>query len=307
MLTGLSIKPIKLLTELSKNIYDDYPDLKIVFTGSSLLEILNARADLSRRAFMFSMQGLSYREYLNLVLDLELPIVSLEQILADHLTLTRQLNSRIKPLVEFEGYLRNGYYPFFQENPELYYLRLEEIVNLLFEVELPMLRNVEIGYVPRIKQLLQVIAQSVPFMPNISKLSNRIKINRNTLVGYLFYLQEAHLKLNLYRNAKGITRMQKPDKIYLENTNLIFTFSPDNNNKGNLRETFFINQVAYHHRVEYTENGDFLVDGKYIFEIGGMHKNRGQIKQSDEGYIVSDDLEYGTPGKIPLWLFGFLY
>ena len=189
----------------------------------------------------------------------------------------------------------------------MYYLRLEEIVNLLFEVELPMLRNVEIGYVPRIKQLLQVIAQSVPFMPNISKLSNRIKINRNTLVGYLFYLQEAHLKLNLYRNAKGITRMQKPDKIYLENTNLIFTFSPDNNNKGNLRETFFINQVAYHHRVEYTENGDFLVDGKYIFEIGGMHKNRGQIKQSDEGYIVSDDLEYGTPGKIPLWLFGFLY
>lgn len=290
-----------------KNIYDDYAQLKIVFTGSSLLEILNARADLSRRAVIYTMQGLSYREYLNLVEDESFPIFSLEDMVSNHGELAQTLNSRIKPLQYFEQYLKRGYYPFFQEGETLYYRRLEEIINLILEIELPLLRKVDIAYIHKIKQLLQIIAQSVPFMPNISKLSERIGINRNTLVSYLFFLQEAHIIKNLYRDAKGITQLQKPDKIFLENTNLQYAFSPDNADKGNIRETFFVNQVSFGHLTEYTEQGDFRVDGKYTFEIGGKGKTNQQIRQLENSYVVADNMEYGTHHKIPLWLFGFLY
>lgn len=290
-----------------KNIYDDYPELKIVFTGSSLLEILNARADLSRRAVMCNMQGLSYREYLNLILNTNFPAISLKDILSDHMGLAQELNNKIKPLKHFDAYLKSGYYPFFQEQPKLYHQRLEEVANLILAVELPLLRKVDIAYVNKLKQLLQIISESVPFMPNVSKLSNRIKINRNTLISYLYYLQEAHLTKNLYRNAKGITRLQKPDKIYLENTNLQFAFSMGNTNPGNIRETFFINQLSYKHQVEYIDKGDFSIDGSFVFEIGGKGKTKKQIQDLEDAYVVSDQMEYGSHNKIPLWLFGFLY
>jgi hypothetical protein len=290
-----------------KNIYDDYPKLKIVFTGSSLLEILNARADLSRRAVVYTMQGLSYREYLNLILKVDLPIFSLEDIVINHVTIAQSLNSRIKPLQHFDSYLKSGYYPFFQEEPNLYYQRLEEVINLILEIELPLLRKVDIAYVIKLKQLLQIISQSVPFMPNISKLSERIGINRNTLISYLFYLQEAHITKNLYKDAKGITQLQKPDKIFLENTNLQYAFSPNNTNRGNIRETFFVNQVSFKHLTEYTDDGDFSVERTYTFEIGGGNKTGKQIKHIKNSYVVADTIEYGSGNKIPLWLFGFLY
>jgi len=290
-----------------KNIYDDYPELKIVFTGSSLLEILNARADLSRRAVMYTMQGLSYREYLSLVLSRDFPVFSLEEILTNHQSISQELNAQFKPLQHFENYIKNGYYPFFVEERDLYYQRLEEVINLILEVELPLLRKVDIAYVPKLKQLLQIISQSVPFMPNVSKLSARIGINRNTLVSYLYFLQEAHLTKNLYKNAKGITQLQKPDKIYLENTNLQFAFSAENSNKGNLRETFFINQLEKQHKVEYIDKGDFLIDDTYTFEIGEKNKTKKQIKEVSNSHVVLDNLEYGTSNRIPLWMFGFLY
>ena len=290
-----------------KNIYDDYPELKIVFTGSSLLEILNARADLSRRAIMYTMQGLSYREFLNLVLEIELPLFSFQDIVSNHIEIAQQINSQIKPLQYFESYLKIGYYPFFQENKQLYHQRIEEVINLILEIEMTLLRKVDIAYVIKLKQLLQIIAESVPFMPNVKKLSERIGINRNTLVSYLFFLQEAHLTKNLYKDAKGITQLQKPSKIYLENTNLQFTFSNVNSNVGNLRETFFINQVNYKHQVEYVDEGDFLIDRKYTFEIGGSNKTTKQIKHIENSYLVLDNLEFGNSNKIPLWLFGFLY
>jgi len=290
-----------------KNIYDDYPELKIVFTGSSLLEILNARADLSRRAVMYTMQGLSYREFLNLVLEIELPLFSFQDIVSNHIEIAQQINSQIKPLQYFESYLKIGYYPFFQENKQLYHQRIEEVINLILEIEMTLLRKVDIAYVIKLKQLLQIIAESVPFMPNVKKLSERIGINRNTLVSYLFFLQEAHLTKNLYKDAKGITQLQKPSKIYLENTNLQFTFSNANSNVGNLRETFFINQVNYKHQVEYVDKGDFLIDRKYTFEIGGSNKTTKQIKHIENSYLVLDNLEFGNSNKIPLWLFGFLY
>jgi hypothetical protein len=290
-----------------KNIYDDYPKLKIVFTGSSLLEILNARADLSRRAVVYTMQGLSYREYLNLILKVDLPIFSLEDIVINHVSIAQKLNFEMKPLKHFDSYLKSGYYPFFQEEPSLYYQRLEEVINLILEIELPLLRKVDIAYVIKLKQLLQIISQSVPFMPNISKLSERIGINRNTLISYLFYLQEAHITKNLYKDAKGITQLQKPDKIFLENTNLQYAFSPNNTNRGNIRETFFVNQVSFKHLTEYTDDGDFSVERTYTFEIGGGNKTGKQIKHIKNSYVVADTIEYGTGNKIPLWLFGFLY
>lgn len=290
-----------------KNIYDDYPQLKVVFTGSSLLEILNARADLSRRAVVYSMQGLSYREFLNLKLGLNLPVFTLKEILEKHSSLSRNINSKVKPLQHFRDYLKAGYYPFFQEIPELYLQRIEEVVNMTLEIELPLLRKVDVSYVSRLKQMLQIISESVPFIPNVSKLSERIGLNRNTFITYLYFLQEAHIIRNLYKDAKGITQLQKPDKIYLENTNFQYAFSPANANLGNLRETFFVNQLSFSHMVEYSEQSDFLIDNKYTFEIGGKSKTNQQIKNIKNSFIASDDIEYGTQNKIPLWLFGFLY
>jgi len=290
-----------------KNLYDDYPELKIVFTGSSLLEILNARADLSRRAIVYHLQGLSYREYLILTQKEVFDMYSLEDILSNHLEIARDINVRIKPLQFFEAYLKNGYYPFFQEVPKIYYQRIEEVVNLILEIELPLLRKVDIAYISKLKQLLHIMAQSVPLIPNISKLSERIGINRNTLVTYLHFLQEAQIIKKLYKNAQGITQLQKPDKILLDNTNVQLALSGARFEMGSLRETFFVNQVAYRHLVEYAEPADFKVDGSYTFEIGGRGKSSKQIDGMSNSYIVSDDIEYGYQNKIPLWLFGFLY
>lgn len=290
-----------------KNIYDDYPELKVVFTSSSLLEILNARADLSRRAVVYTMQGLSYREYLNLTLGLSLPEMNLKQLLENHSAIAREVNKKMKPLEHFSTYLKSGYYPFFQEIPELYFNRLEEVINLILEIELPLLRKVEVAYVAKLKQLLQIISESVPFIPNVSKLSEHIGVNRNTFISYIYFLQEANITRNLYKDAKGITQMQKPDKIYLENTNLQYAFSPNHTNTRNLRETFFINQLGYKHTVEYSPESDFLIDHTFTFEVGGITKTNRQIKNTPNSFVVSDDLEYGTGNKIPLWLFGFLY
>lgn len=290
-----------------KNMYDDYAELKVVFSGSSMLELLNARADLSRRAIVYTMQGLSYREYINLTRGLSLPLITLEELLKDHTVIAREINAKVKPLEHFITYLKSGYYPFFQEIPDLYYNRVEEVINLILEIELPLLRNVDVAYVSKLKQLLQIIAESVPFIPNVSKLSERIGVNRNTFISYLHFLQEANITRNLYKDAKGITQMQKPDKIYLENSNLQYTFAPIHANMGNARETFFINQVNYKHTVEYAPESDFLVDHTFTFEVGGKSKTDKQIKNTANSFIVSDDLEYGTANRIPLWMFGFLY
>lgn len=290
-----------------KNIYDDYPELKIVFTASSLLEILNARADLSRRAIVYTMQGLSYREYLNLKLGLQLPVYSLKDILERHTDIGREINSQIRPLQNFSAYLQQGYFPFFQEVPELYFQRVEEIINLILEIELPLLRKVDVAYVSKLKQLLQIISESVPFVPNVTKLSERIGVNRNTFVSYLYFLEEAHITRNLYKDAKGITQLQKPNKIFLENTNLQYALSPNQANIGNVRETFFLNQLSVKHVLEYIDGTDFLVDHLYQFEVGGKSKSKRQIRNQDNSYLVVDDVEYGMGNTIPLWLFGFLY
>ena len=290
-----------------KNAYDDFPNLKIVFTGSSLLEILNARADLSRRAVVYEMQGLSFREYLNMKLKTNFPTYSLQDVLENQREIVANVLKKTKPLQHFYDYLREGYYPFSFEFNSLYYSQLSEVVNLILEIELPLLRGVEIAYIPKLKRLLLAIAESAPFTPNVQKLSEHIDINRTTLVSYLHYLQEANLTKHLYRDTIGISKLQKPDKIYLENSNLAYLLTSTNANVGNVRETFFLNQVSYKHTVEYPTKGDFLVDNKYTFEIGGKSKNNRQIYSLENAFIAADDIEYGFENKIPLWLFGFLY
>ena len=290
-----------------KNIYDSYPNLKIVFTGSSLLEILNARADLSRRAVVYTMQGFSFREYIGVESGTLLKPLSLDQILENHIEVTQQINDKIKPFQYFESYIKHGYYPFYKEELDLYEMRLGEVVNMILEIELPLLRNVDMAYVTKVKQLLVIIAESVPFVPNVSKLSDKIGINRATLLSYLNYLDEIGLTHNLYKDAHGISKLQKPSKVYLENTNLIFLLARNNANIGNLRETFFSNQLSYRHSLGYTDLGDFLVDGQFNFEIGGKGKGHKQIKTVANSYVVADDILYASQNKIPLWLFGFLY
>jgi len=290
-----------------KNIYDDYPNLKIVFTGSSLLEILNARADLSRRAVVYYMQGLSFREYIEVETSHTFPSVSLEGLLENHREIARSINKKIKPFQYFENYLKHGYFPYYKEEKSLYFNRLGEVLNMMLDVELPLLRKVAIGYIPKVKQLLSIIAAAVPFQPNVSKLSDKIEINRNTLLSYLYYLDEMALTINLFKDNSGISALQKPSKIYLENTNLMYLLAAENANTGNLRESFFCNQLGYQHTVTYAEQGDFKVDGKYTFEIGGKRKTKKQLKGLSDSYTVVDDITIGTQGRIPLWLFGFLY
>lgn len=292
-----------------KNIYDDYPELRIVFTASSMLEILDARADLSRRALVYNMQGLSFREYLNFTQNTDLKSYSLHEIVTGQYRIEEEILQQVKPLRFFRDYLSKGYYPFFNEIPSLYYSRIEEIINMIIEIELPLLRGVDISFSQKLKKLLLIISESAPFIPNISKLSERIGINRNTLIGYLHFLQEADLTKNIYKDASGITRMQKPDKIFLENTNIAYAVNPVSPDTGNIRETFFLNQVQYHHKVSYPEKGDFIIDDQWLFEIGGKPKNLKQLEgwQKENAFAAIDDIEYGNDQKIPLWLFGFLY
>jgi predicted AAA+ superfamily ATPase len=297
-----------------KNAYDDFPNLKIVFTGSSLLEILNARADLSRRAVVYEMQGLSFREYLNISLKTELQVYRLQDILGNQREIISEILKQTKPLQHFADYLTKGYYPFSFELNSLYNSQLSEVVNLILEIELPLLRGVNIAYIQRLKRLLLAIAESAPFTPNVQKLSEHIGIDRNTLVSYLHYLQEAHLTKHLYRDTTGISKLQKPDKVYLENSNLAYLLATTNANVGNARETFFFNQVNYKHTMEYPKKVDFLLDKKNTFEIGGSStpltnrsKNNRQVYSLENAFISADDIEYGFENKIPLWLFGFLY
>ena len=294
-------------SQVVKNIYDDYPNLKVVFTGSSLLEILNARADLSRRAVVYEMQGFSFREYLRMETGVDFDILSLEQILNNHVNEAKKIHQKITPFQYFETYLQQGYYPFYREQPNLYEIRLGEVINMMLEIELPLLRGVELAYIAKVKQLLVIIAESVPFMPNVSKLSEKININRATLLSYLHYLSEIGLTRNLFKESYGISRLQKPAKVYLENTNLVYILAKNNANLGNIRETFFINQLVYNHKVTYTEQTDFKVNDTYFFEIGGKNKTNKQIATLENSYLVVDDIEYGFENKIPLWLFGFMY
>jgi predicted AAA+ superfamily ATPase len=288
-----------------KNIHDFYPELSVIFTGSSLLEILNASADLSRRAFIYQMTGLSFREYVNLEKGLKIPRISLEEIFTNHASLASEISSQMRPLQYFPAYLENGYYPFYRDFGDFTSQQVRTVVNLILEVELPQLRKFDIAYVPKIKQLLSIIADSVPFIPNVSKLSQKIGINRTTLLTYLNYLHESKLTTNLHSSSTGISLLQKPEKLYLENTNLAFALG-SNVDIGNLRETFFLNQLTQSHSVTLPVESDFRIDQRWMVEVGGKNKDLPKADSIDH-FIAADEIEVGFGKKIPLWLFGYLY
>jgi predicted AAA+ superfamily ATPase len=290
-----------------KKIYDYHPELKVVFTGSSLLQILNARADLSRRALTYTMQGMSFREFLQFKYKISVDQISLEDVLKHHTEIAMEIGKNFKPLKYFGAYLKTGYFPFYNNDDELYYKRLSEIINMIIELELPLLRKADMSKVPKIKQLLAIISQSVPFKPNITALANKIGISRNSLLEYIHGLSDAGIIKTVLKDAYGVSLLQKPEKLYIENTNYMYALKADETNIGNLRETFFLNQLSESHVVTYPDKGDFLVDGKYLFEVGGKDKTQKQIAGIDDSFIVADNIEFGVNNKIPLWLFGFLY
>lgn len=291
-----------------KNIYDEYPEIRIVFTGSSLIQLLNAEADLSRRCISYNMQGLSYREYLALYHRISIRPYTLDEILNSSDHICNEVNSLCRPLAYFEDYLKHGYYPFYLEGNFDYYTRIENIANLILEIELPQQCGVDVGNVRKLKSLLGILSSEVPFMVDITKLSAAAGLSRTTILTYLQYLDRAKLIHLLYSDNDSIKKLQKPDKIYMENTNLLYALTLKEVNKGTLREVFMVNQLSYQHKVEYcTRSADYTVDSKYTLEVGGKCKDGKQIANNENAYIAADDIEYSAGNKIPLWAFGFLY
>ena len=291
-----------------KNLYDFYKDLRIVFTGSSVTDLLRQNADLSRRAVQYELSGLSYREFLAFTDVVNVPPITLKDILDNHVQLAGDWIAKFKPLQYFNDYLKYGYYPFFSENRRTYFIRLEQVVKLIIENDLQFIEGFDPHNTRKIYQLLYILATNVPFKPNITKLSEKTGINRATLVQYMHYLEKARLINTLSAAGKSISTLQKPDKIFLENTNLQHMLSVENVDKGTLRESFFLNQLHNAgYQVDLRPVGDFQVDERYTFEIGGKGKSTGQIKGTDYSWVVADDIEAGAWNKIPLWLFGFLY
>jgi hypothetical protein len=294
-------------SEELKNIYDDFADLRIVFTGSSIIHLARSKADLSRRAVLYNLYGLSFREYLEFELAFHHPVLTLEELLANSTALSQNIDQQLKPLAHYHNYLRYGYHPYYAESIESYGQKLVETVNLLLELDFPPVFAVSYATIDKVKTFLAVIAESAPFKPNIQKLSEQVGLTRNSLVEQLHNLEDAGLLYLLHRKAKGITRLQKPEKIYLANPNLAFALNEKNIDVGNLRETFFVSQLAPVYSLEDAEEGDFWVNNQYTIEVGGRKKGFEQIKNAANAFIAADDLDIGINRKIPLWLFGFLY
>jgi hypothetical protein len=290
-----------------KNIYDTLPELKVIYTGSSLLHLTGGRADLSRRAVVHTLPGLSLREYINFSEHTDFNKIELDDILRNHVEISKTIWTEIKPIKKYREYLETGYFPFFLEGKENYKKKLLEVINQVLESDLPFAAKISYSNIQKLKQLLYVISESAPFKPNIEKLSERIGISKNTLKDYLHYMNDALLINLLHRESKGISRLTKPEKIYLHHTNLMIAIQGSAADTGNLRETLFYNQVSNSHQVNYTDKGDFLVDNKYVFEIGGKNKTSRQISGIKNSFLVLDNIESGIRNEIPLWLFGFLY
>lgn len=283
-----------------KNIYDSFPTLKVVFTGSAVLDILKGSADLSRRAIIYKLQGLSFREYLKFFHNYDTEIYTLEQIINNEV----KIENIQHPLPFFNDYLKRGYYPFGIENEMN--LRLGQIIVQTLESDIPQYANLNVGTSRKLKSLLSIIAKSVPFKPNFSKISEMINVSRNSLDDYFSYMEKAGLIVQLRNETSGIRGLGKVDKVYLDNTNIIFNLVGENSNLGNLRETFFLNQMRVKNEVISSKKADFVIE-HYTFEVGGKNKQQNQIEKNDKSFIVKDDIEFGYLNVIPLWAFGLNY
>ena len=289
-----------------KNLYDDFPNLYIVYTGSSLLKIDSAAGDLSRRQILYTLPCLSFREFIELETGVKLPAYSLEEILADHARIASNLISQTSLATLFEKYLKYGCYPFYKEVRRGFELRLQQIVNQVLESDYPALETVSVPTIRKTKKMLQVLAENVPQTPNLTQLCTELETDRNQALKMLDALARAGVLGLLSKHTKNLKHLGWPDKILMHNTNLMYALG-SSVTEGTLRETFFLNQLSVSHAVHSPEKGDFLVDGKYLFEVGGRRKTFQQIQDIPKSYLAVDDLEIGHGNRIPLWLFGFLY
>ncbi|MDP4701239.1 MAG: AAA family ATPase [Saprospiraceae bacterium] len=283
-----------------KLIYDYHNHLKIVFTGSSVLDLKKGNADLSRRAVLYNLQGLSFREYLMLFHQIEVPVFKLNEILSHQVKVPQMAH----PLPLFDDYLKRGYYPFALE-PD-FDLKLLQVVHQTLESDIPVYAGLNVSKGRQLKQLMAIIAESVPFKPNMSKISEILAISRNVIADYLLYMEEAGMLAQLREDTKGIRGLGKINKVYLDNTNLVYILAGENANKGNIRETFFLNQCRVRHQIVSSNLADFKMEDK-DFEVGGKNKGLKQIKTAENGFLVKDDIETGFFKTIPLWHFGLMY
>jgi len=290
-----------------KLIYDDLPDLKLIFTSSSILNIYAGESDLSRRVATYNLKELSLREFVFLEKNIELPTYTLEEILRNHQEIATAINSKIKPLEAFQKYIKYGAYPYFNDGIHNYEQSLIQIVNLIIDVDLNAVATLHFDTLVKIKKLLFSIATSVPFTPNISKLSQLTGLSRPTLIQLLKLLESARLIHQLSKLTSGIGALRKPEKLYINNSNLLKVLSNDSWKTGTIRETFFVNQLSGIIDLHLSDKADFIIDKTYTIEIGGKGKTKKQLKNTPKAFVVKDDIEYGSLNTIPLWLFGFLY
>ncbi|MDR0895804.1 MAG: AAA family ATPase [Prevotellaceae bacterium] len=284
-----------------KMMYDYFPKLQVTFTGSSVLDIYKGSADLSRRVLLYTLHGLSFREYLNLSLSKKITPYSLEEIISRQVELPDDISH---PLPLYKAYLRGGYYPFFVEGN--YGQRLRHIINITLETDIPAFSNMNAASVKKLKQLLYIISQSVPFKPNFTKIAQIMDVHRNQVTDYLYYLERAGIVMQLHTETKGIRALGKIEKVYLNNANLMYVLSDGTPDVGNIRETAFLNQMAVRHSVFASPVADFEING-YTFEVGGKNKTQKQLSGVTDRFVVKDDMEYGSGNVIPLWHFGMSY
>ncbi|MBN1924596.1 MAG: ATP-binding protein [Prolixibacteraceae bacterium] len=291
-----------------KNISDSIPDLKVVYSGSSILQLYTGLGDLSRRKVSYLLKGLSFREYLEMKGIFNGSIFELQDILKRHIEISREITTNIKILPHFKAYLKTGYYPFFIDGEDVFFSRLAEIVNVIIDADIPYISDIKHETLHKMKQLLAAISTTVPYVPNLSNLkSNLFVTDQRTLIKYINLLEKAELINTLGAKAVGNKILGKPQKIYINNTNLMWVISNEGVNQGTVRETFFLNQLKHICKIDYPRLGDFIVNDKYVFEIGGKSKTSKQLKGFEHPYVVSDEIETGFANHIPLWLFGFLY
>jgi len=290
-----------------KEIADLYPDMKITFTGSSLIQILNADADLSRRVLSYTMEGLSFREFLQFYKGISFPVCGLNEVLSDYDDICNDVSKLCHPQPLFEEYLKVGYFPFYDGNEEEYYSRIENVINFIVDQELTQYCGVETSNTRKVKALVQFLADSVPYELNIAKLSARLELNKHTVLSYINSLGKAELLHLLYSDSKTITRLQKPDKIYLHNPNLFYALGRGET-IGTIRECFLVNQLSVNHTVEYGKaQGDFIIDGRTTIEVGGSDKSFDQVADVPNSYIFADRIEFPVGKKLPLWMAGLVY
>lgn len=289
-----------------KNIYDNYPDMSIVYTSSSLLVMDNAKVDLSRRQTVYTLYGMSFREFLVFENALKLEPIPLNELIRHHVRHAMAITSAVKIAPLFEAYLRHGYYPFYRESIEDFPSRLRETVSVVIDINLPAVENVSFETLQKVKRLLMIICEQVPFEPNMSKLWKQLDTNNELGLRMLYALDKAQILGLLTSKTKSYKHLCKPDKIYLGNPNLMHVLCP-RIDKGNERETFFYSQLRVANEVKYPKKGDFLVNDKYLFEVGGSGKTFDQIADVPDSFLAVDDTEVGHGNRIPLWLFGLLY